>query len=169
MNIGSYFTNLISSDLSDPVDYPASQTENMELPTFYGFGLLDDTPPLDEVPTVDDAHAAGKEKKGQKNNIEEDKLLVTAWLNVSQDAIQGADQAKSTYWSRVHQYFHANKAFDSDSSQVSIMNRWYSIQHDVNVFASCFAKIEDRNQSRCSIDDKVCQMHLVISLFIAEL
>jgi hypothetical protein len=29
-----------------------------------------------------------RRKKGQKNNIEEDKLLVTAWLNVSQDAIK---------------------------------------------------------------------------------
>jgi hypothetical protein len=69
MNTRSYFTNLISSDLSDPVDYAASQSENMELPAFYGFELPDDTPPLDEVPTVDDAHAAGKEKKGQKNSM----------------------------------------------------------------------------------------------------
>jgi hypothetical protein len=41
----------------------------MELPAFYSVGLPYDTPPLDEVPTVDDALAAGKEKKGQKSSM----------------------------------------------------------------------------------------------------
>jgi hypothetical protein len=49
------------------------------------------------------------------------------------------------------------------------MNRWYGIQRDVNAFAGCVAKIEAENQSGCSIDDKVCQMHLLISWFIDEL
>jgi hypothetical protein len=40
----------------------------MELPAFYSVGPPYDTPPLDEVPTVD-AHAAGKEKKGQKSSM----------------------------------------------------------------------------------------------------
>jgi hypothetical protein len=142
----------------------------MELPAFYSVGLPYDTPPLDEVPTVDDALAAGKEKKRTKKfNVEENKLLISAWLNVSQDAIQGPDQVKSIYWSIVHQYFHANKTFDFDRSQVSIMNRWYGIQRDVNAFAGCVAKIEAENQSGCSIDDKVCQIHLLISWFIDEL
>jgi hypothetical protein len=48
------------------------------------------------------------------------------------------------------------------------MNRWYGIQHDVNAFAGCVAKIEARNQSGCSIDDKVYQMHLLIYWFIVE-
>jgi hypothetical protein len=49
------------------------------------------------------------------------------------------------------------------------MNRWYVIQHDVNVFAGCVAKIKARNQSGCSIDGKVCQMHLLTYWFIVEL
>jgi hypothetical protein len=69
----------------------------MEFPAFYSVGQADDTPPF-ELPTLDDAHATRKEKKRTKKFIvEADKLLVSAWLNVSQDAIQGADQAKSTY------------------------------------------------------------------------
>jgi hypothetical protein len=86
-----------------------------------------------------------RRKKNKKINVEEDKLLVSAWLNVSKDAIQGVDQAKSTYWSRVHQYFHANKMSNSDRSQVSIMNCSYGIQHYVNVFVGCVAKTEARN------------------------
>jgi hypothetical protein len=77
MNTGSYFTNLISSDLFYLVDYVVAQSKNMEMPAFYGVGQPDETPPSNELPPLDDAHAAGKEKKRTKNfNVEEDKLLV---------------------------------------------------------------------------------------------
>jgi hypothetical protein len=69
MNTGSYSTNLISSDLSYPMDYDAAHLENMELPTFYCVGQLDNNPPLDELPPLDDAHVAGKEKKEQKKSM----------------------------------------------------------------------------------------------------
>jgi hypothetical protein len=49
-----------------------------------------------------------------------------------------------------------------------VMNHWYEIQYDINVFASCVAKIEARNQSGCSIDDKICQ-HSCIYLFLGLL
>ncbi|GJN29198.1 hypothetical protein PR202_gb17395 [Eleusine coracana subsp. coracana] len=35
------------------------------------------------------------------------------------------------------------------------MNHWSGIQHDVNVFAGCLSKIEARNHSGCSVDDKI--------------
>jgi hypothetical protein len=76
---------------------------------------------------------------------------------VSPNIIQGTDQSKSTYWSRIHQHFYGNKAFDSDRSQVCLINRWYDIQHDVNVSRGCVSRIEARNQSGATIDDKVCQ------------
>jgi hypothetical protein len=67
MNTGSYFNSLISSDLSYQVDYVAAQSQNMEMLAFYGVGKPDDTPPSNELPQLDDAHAARKEKKEQKN------------------------------------------------------------------------------------------------------
>jgi hypothetical protein len=57
---------------------------------------------------------------------------------------------------------------DSDCSQVSVMNHWYAIQHDVNVFDGCVAKIEARNQTGCSIDDKIYQ-YSCIYLFLGLL
>jgi hypothetical protein len=62
----SNVTNLILSDLSYHVDNAATQFENLEFPAFYSAGQPDDTPPLVEIPTLNDAHAAGKEKKEQK-------------------------------------------------------------------------------------------------------
>jgi hypothetical protein len=65
----------------------------MEMPPFFGFGQHDDTSASTEIPTQDDPHGAGKEKRRTKNfNIDEDKLLLSAWLNMSFDPIQGTDQ-----------------------------------------------------------------------------
>jgi hypothetical protein len=36
-----------------------------------------------------------------------------------------------------------------------LMNHWSGIQHDVNVFCGCVSRIDARNQSDASIDDKV--------------
>ncbi|XP_062217773.1 uncharacterized protein LOC133917996 [Phragmites australis] len=40
---------------------------------------------------------------------EEDELLVSAWLNVSQDPVVGKDQSKETYWGRIAKYFNTYK------------------------------------------------------------
>ena len=82
-------------------------------------------------------------------------MLVSAWLNVSLDPVRGVNQSKNIYWKRIHDYFHAHKDVDSDRTQSSLMSRWYGIQHDCNIFASCVSKVEARNQSGVSVDDKV--------------
>jgi hypothetical protein len=116
-------------------NYDIGQPESMEMLAEEGVGQPDDTPASNELSTQDDPHGAAKEKKRCKYvNVDEGKLLVSAWLNVSQDPIQGVNQAYNIYWGRIHQYFHGNKNFDSDHPQVSLMNRWSDIQHDVNVF-----------------------------------
>ncbi|TVU12172.1 hypothetical protein EJB05_45804 [Eragrostis curvula] len=151
----SYFTNLMSNGIPDPEVYAADQTD--VLPLHGPAGPPDDLPPPNEG--AGQGHAQGVAKGPQKRtknfSVDEDLLLVSAWLNVSLDPIQGVDQSRSTYWKRIHDYFHANKTFDSDRTQGSLMNRWSGIQHDVNVFAGCLSKIETRNQSGCSVDDKV--------------
>jgi hypothetical protein len=76
----------------------------MKMPAEEGVGLPDDTPASNELPTQDDPHGAAKEKKRSKTfNVDEDKLLVSAWLNVLQDPIQGVNQAHNTYWGKIHQ------------------------------------------------------------------
>jgi hypothetical protein len=104
-----------------------------------------------------DARAAAKSCQGRSKNFrdDEDILLVSAWLNVGMDPIQGVDQRHGTLWTRIHDYFNANKMFDSNRCEGSLMNRWSSIQHDVNLFCGCLSRIEARNHSGWSIDDKV--------------
>jgi hypothetical protein len=166
MQSGSYFTNLMSNDSTAPGESGGTQSQNMDMPAYEGVAQQDDIPPSDAPAAPEQVHAAAKEKRRSKNfRVGEDKLLVSAWLNVSQDPIHGVDQSYSTYWGRIHQYFHTNKNFDSDHSQVSLMNRWSSIQHDVNVFCVCVSRIEASNESGAFIDDKVRQ-HSSMYLFL---
>jgi hypothetical protein len=79
MHSGTYFSNLISSECTLPGNYIVGQSENMEMPVEEGVGQPDDTPASNERPTQDDPHGAAKEKKrSKKNNVDEDKLVVSA-------------------------------------------------------------------------------------------
>ncbi|KAF2923362.1 hypothetical protein DAI22_07g184800 [Oryza sativa Japonica Group] len=93
--------------------------------------------------------------------MQEDVLLVSAWVNVSMDAIQGADQSRSAYWNRICDFFHANKYFSSDRSQNSLMHRWSTIQECLNTFAGCVSRIENRPQSGANAEDKLLQAGLL--------
>ncbi|RLN34028.1 glutathione S-transferase T3-like [Panicum miliaceum] len=71
------------------------------------------------------------------------------------DPIHGVDQSQGTYWRRIHEYFHGNKKFESNRSEGSLMNRWSRIQYDVNTFCGCLTRIQDKNHSGWSVDDKI--------------
>ncbi|CAN6181860.1 unnamed protein product [Urochloa humidicola] len=134
MSSGTFFTNLLGADVQESRDLsPTTQS------------------PIDHGP------AASKGSQGRSKNFtdEEDRLLVSAWLNVGMDPIQGVDQPQSSFWARIYDYYHSNKSFPSDCTQGSLMSRWSGIQHDVNTFCSCVTRIQDRNQSGCSVDDKI--------------
>ncbi|TVU34389.1 hypothetical protein EJB05_16221, partial [Eragrostis curvula] len=125
----------------------------------------DQLPPSD--PTIHHVPipAKGSQGRGQNSKEEEDILLVSAWLNVSMDAIQGVEQPQGKYWARIHEYFHEHKTFESNRTESSLMNRWSGLQHDVNVFCGCVTRIEGRNRSGESYDDKIAS---ACSMFKAE-
>ncbi|KAI8558288.1 hypothetical protein RHMOL_Rhmol04G0079700 [Rhododendron molle] len=98
-----------------------------------------------------------KPQRGGNFTDEEDKLLVSAYLNISLDAVQGNDQKRKTYWRRVWDYFHEHKSFVSERNENSLMNRWSAIQLSVNKFCGCYAQIELRHQSGMTEEDKVSE------------
>ncbi|CAL4915205.1 unnamed protein product [Urochloa decumbens] len=125
----------------------------------------DPTPPSD--PTIQHDRATAKSSQGRSKNFreEEDILLVSGWLNVGMDPIQGADQTHGTLWTRIYDYFHANKTFNSTRTESSLMNRWSGIQHDVNLFCGCLSRIEAKNHSGWTVDDKIAN---ACTMFTAE-
>ncbi|KAG0525033.1 hypothetical protein BDA96_06G020600 [Sorghum bicolor] len=148
MDSGAYFADLITKGHG-----LAGQSEN--------------PPPPQEVVAQDEVQTIGKRNQRRTKNftVEEDEQLVKAWLNVSLDRVKGVDQPHTTYWERIHAYFHVHKDFSSDRTQGSLMNRWSGIQHDVNLFAGCLSKTECENQSGVSIDDKQAD---ALKMFIRE-
>ncbi|KAK9998243.1 hypothetical protein SO802_017846 [Lithocarpus litseifolius] len=71
---------------------------------------------------------AKKPQRGANFSIQEDNLLVSAFLNVNQDAVQSINQKKGTYWKIILEYYHKWKTFESTRTQTSPMNRWSTIQ-----------------------------------------
>ncbi|KAI8540090.1 hypothetical protein RHMOL_Rhmol09G0234900 [Rhododendron molle] len=94
-------------------------------------------------------------KRGGNFSIEEDNMLVSAWLNISLDAVQGNGQKHKTFWTRVWEFFHENKTFTSELNDNSLMNRWSTIQLSTNKFCGYLAQIEAAHQSGMTEQDKI--------------
>ncbi|OEL35219.1 hypothetical protein BAE44_0003762 [Dichanthelium oligosanthes] len=77
---------------------------------------------------VEPAAIAGNSKKvarRERNYFhKEDEVLCSAYLNVSKDPIQGANQTGDAYWKQIHQYFHEHKDFPSNRTLESLQHRW---------------------------------------------
>ncbi|GAB2275098.1 hypothetical protein Dimus_039108 [Dionaea muscipula] len=99
--------------------------------------------------------STSKKSRGGNFSVEEDNLIVSAWLNNSIDPVQGNEQKHKAFWLRVWEYFHKNKQFTSDRTQNSLMHRWSAIQLATNKFCGCFAQIESRQQSGLTENDRV--------------
>ncbi|KAJ0570586.1 putative glutathione transferase [Helianthus annuus] len=110
---------------------------------------LDDSPPLPTNPI-----SIKKSTRGVNFIPEEDKLLVSAWLNHSLDAIQGTDQKYSQLWEKIFEYFQQHKETTTERTIKSLSNRWSCIQKATNSFCSCLAQVERLNQSGMTEQDK---------------
>ena len=98
---------------------------------------------------------AKKPQRGANFSIQEDNLLVYAFLNVNQDVVQGTNQQKGTYWKIISDYYRKWKTFKSTRTQTSLMNRWSTIQKCTNKFCEHLSQIDSMNQSGMTEEDKV--------------
>ncbi|KAL6530681.1 hypothetical protein OROGR_014541 [Orobanche gracilis] len=63
-----------------------------------------------------------KGRRSKKFLIEEDMLLISGWLNVSMDPVQGNNQTHTCYWNRIWNYYEENKeGLESDRSANSLV------------------------------------------------
>jgi hypothetical protein len=69
-------------------------------------------------------------------------MLVTVWLYVTIDVVQGNQQKYKVYWQKICDYFHEHKTFEASHNQTSLMNRWSTIQLAVNKFCGFLAQVE---------------------------
>ncbi|KAG5538804.1 hypothetical protein RHGRI_019377 [Rhododendron griersonianum] len=83
-----YHTNLMESDLHEEQFVMESQCLNPNAQVFTQETQF--TAEMGSIPK--------KPQHGGNFTMEEDKLLVSAWLNTSMDPIQGKDQKKIAFW-----------------------------------------------------------------------
>ena len=89
-------------------------------------------------------------KKSQRTknfSVEEDKLIVSAWLNTSKDAITGNEQQGGAFWQRILQYFELHGGNHGERSQSSIKSRWSDINAKCSKFVGFHSQIESLRQS----------------------
>jgi len=125
-----------------------SQDENQSFITLLQSGLQN----YQEIPSQP------KIKSTKKTNfsIEEDILLVKAWISTSIDPIQGTDQKGNKFWDKIWMNYHENKKEDTvERSAHSLSNRWSSIQKFTNKFCGYLAQVETKNPSGATEQDKV--------------
>ncbi|XP_066328941.1 glutathione S-transferase T3-like [Miscanthus floridulus] len=129
------------------------------------FPITQDTQSIHDLPSeVQEVHVEvqpSRSPKGSKRtkkfHYKEDEVVCSGWLNVSKDPINGANQSRSTFWSRVHAFFEKHKKTAVLRTESSIMHMWLTIQFQVNKYCSCYEAIERRNQSGTTIQDKISQ------------
>ncbi|XP_038723999.1 glutathione S-transferase T3-like [Tripterygium wilfordii] len=93
--------------------------------------------------------------RGVNFSIEEDKNLVSAWLNTSIDAVQGTDQKAKTFWSRITTTYNATKGSNHKvCTDRSLSSRWAAIQLAVNKFCGFLTQVEDSRPSGTTEIDK---------------
>jgi hypothetical protein len=97
---GGYYTSLLSQNYQDEWD----EDDHLEVAN-------EDI----EVLPMSGINTESKNKGRSKNfSEEEDNLLVSTWLNVGQDPVDGNQQKNATFWGRVEKYYHEHRTFESD-------------------------------------------------------
>ena len=114
---------------------------------------VSDSPPP-PLPQVENASST-KGKRDSNFSVEEDKLLVVAWLNTSVDAINSNEQTQNTFRQKVWLYFMQYNTFGTTRIVISLLSRWGAISEKTNKFSGCMAQVNAHLQSGITEEDKV--------------
>ena len=88
-----------------------------------------------------------KSQRIKNFSVEEDKLIVYAWLNTSKYAITGNEQQSGAFWQRILKYLELHGSNPEERSQSSIKIRWTDINAKCIKFVGFHSQIERLRQS----------------------
>ena len=143
---GKSFTDLIEDSFNDYMPGSSHISDEDGVPQAQTFSQM-------SSPQVEST--TKKSQRGINFSIEEDILLVSAFLNVNQDVVKSNNQKCQTYWMRIWEYYHKWKTFTSERTMGSLLNRWSAIQLSTNKFCGFLSQIESKNESGKTKEDKV--------------
>ncbi|KAK9997568.1 hypothetical protein SO802_022254 [Lithocarpus litseifolius] len=135
------YTGLMNGDIEIDSQFLGT-TQNTPMSVF-------DSPP--QVETT----SSTKGKRGSNFSVEEDQLLVSAWLNTSVDAVQSNEQTQNTFRKKIWEFFTQHNTSGTTRTAISLANRWGTINEKTNKFCGCMAKVNGRYQSGITEQDKI--------------
>ncbi|KAL4598169.1 hypothetical protein ACB092_11G040400 [Castanea dentata] len=109
---------------------------------------------FDSPPKVENASST-KGKWGTNFSVEEDQLLVSAWLNTSVDLVNINEQIQNTFHQKVWEYFTQYNKSGTTRTVISLLSRWGMISEMTNKFAGCMAKVNAHHQSGIIKQDQI--------------
>ena len=111
-------------------------------------------PPPPPPPQVENASST-KGKRGSNFSVEEDKLLVSTWLNTSVDTINSNEQTQNPSRQKVWEYFMQYNTSGITRTIISLLSRLGAISEKTNKFAVCMFQVNAHHQSGITEKDKV--------------
>ena len=117
---------------------------NFVKPFFIGF--QNTSMPIQSLPEVEIV-TSNSTKCGGNFSVDEDLLLISAWLNISMDAMHGTEQKGENFWEKIWQYFCENNTYGTTCSvssyqvdgeilierQVSLLGSWLKLKPKIEV------------------------------------
>ncbi|XP_074337691.1 uncharacterized protein LOC141674890 [Apium graveolens] len=89
----------------------------------------------------------------------EDKLLISAWLNVSIDPLVGTDQKADAFWDRIRQYCEESNPGLIKRGVQAIKKRWQRINEGAQRYGSCYDQAERKIGSGSNVDNIIELAH----------
>nr|POE92518.1 hypothetical protein CFP56_37962 [Quercus suber] len=94
-------------------------------------------------------------KRGGNFSVDEDLLLISAWLKIGMDAVHGTEQKGDKFWTKIWESFCKNYTYRTTRSSTSLSSQWGNINRETSRFAGFMAKVEARNSSGGTDEDNV--------------
>ena len=93
----------------------------------------------------------------------QDKLLISAWSNVSIDPLIGTDQKAEAFWDRIKQYCEEDNPSIIKRGVVAMRKRWQRINEGAQKFGTCYDEAQRMIRSGSNLDniiEKAHELHL---------
>ena len=103
--------------------------------------------PMSSSDSIPEVESSMKTKDGINFNVDEDKLLGSAWLNTSVNVIHSYERKQNTFHKKVWEYFHNHNTFGTTRTAISLTSHWGMIDRETNKFCGCMAQVKAISQS----------------------
>ena len=103
-------------------------------------------------------------RRGSNISVEEDNILVLAWLNTSIDDVHGNELKQERFWAKIWQYFCQCSSSGSTRTAGSLQSQWEMINRETSRFCGFIAALEATPHSGtteilrfwCHLNNRIC-------------